>query len=319
MFHRTLISGGWQWLCNAHNCPRVLKNFQTKCLDYSNPSSSGRMANVVASYLSILLQSNTLTITSVETFSQGWATRAAEIIQIESFLTMLLRRAPGAAHSVATAIPSSGGLQRWPAAIPLHCCPGGQYDHNTLASQWSAGNLWPRVGSSAREQCAAWLHLHHQVLKTELLSILVQHKWTLDFVIMNHFQTLYPVNLFCSTYTRRPKESGNVWFQLGGAIPLTVLKYWCWRIVHPSVQRIKLSTTVGSSGGWKLKQLFLLILRSRVLLKFGFNPQVAQNSGRYHLPTILSAVALPFLVCRWGYWAEKSLSILWPFWNVAGG
>lgn len=50
-----------------------------------------------------------------------------------------------------------------------------------------------------------------------------------------------------------------------------------------------------------------------------FNFQVAQYSGRHHLPTVLSAAALPLLV-YWGrHWAEKGLPILWSFWKVAGG
>lgn len=45
-------------------------------------------------------------------------------------------------------------------------------------------------------------------------------------------------------------------------------------------------------------------------LLFGFNPQVAKNAGRHHLPSILPAAALPFPNCGGGYGAEKGLSLL---------
>lgn len=90
---------------------------------------------------------------------------------------MLLRWSSGAAHSVAAAVPASGGLQRRPAALPLHCRPGGQDDHITLASQWSDGDLWLRDGCPAGEQCAAWLHLHHQVKKIKILFVYIFVFW----------------------------------------------------------------------------------------------------------------------------------------------
>lgn len=73
---------------------------------------------------------------------------------------------------------------------------------------------------------------------------------TLQYVVVMGYNEPSPhtVNSFYSTSMWRPKESGSVWFLLGGAIPLAVLKYWSWRTAPPFVQRIKLSTTVGSSG-----------------------------------------------------------------------
>lgn len=114
-----------------------------------------------------------LAMAPVETFCWGWVMRENDVWRslLHFFPTMLLRWSSGAAHSVAAAVPASGGLQRRPAALPLHCRPGGQDDHLTLASQWSAGDLRPRDGCPAGEQCAAWLHLHHQVRKLKMLSI----------------------------------------------------------------------------------------------------------------------------------------------------
>lgn len=54
------------------------------------------------------------------------------------------------------------------------------------------------------------------------------------------------------------------------------------------------------------------------ILMLGFDFQVAQNSGRLHLPSVLPAAALRLPVCWGGYWAEKGLPILWSFWKVAG-
>lgn len=50
----------------------------------------------------------------------------------------------------------------------------------------------------------------------------------------------------------------------------------------------------------------------------GIYPQVAKNSGRNYLPPVLPAAALPFPVCWGGHGAEKSLSLLWPYWKMGG-
>lgn len=80
---------------------------------------------------------------------------------------------------------------------------------------------------------------------------------------------------------------------------------------------------VNNRGEFRLVTVTLFIvtyLRHSVLSLFsGVNPQVAKNSGRHHLPSVLLAAALPIPVCRGGYRAEKGLSLLWPLWKVAGG
>lgn len=50
----------------------------------------------------------------------------------------------------------------------------------------------------------------------------------------------------------------------------------------------------------------------------GIYPQVAKNSGRNYLPPVLPAAALPFPFCWGGHGAEKSLSLLWPYWKMGG-
>lgn len=81
-----------------------------------------------------------------------------------TFLSVLFRWSTGAAHPNTAAVTRTGSLQRWPAALPLHCSPGGQCHCFTLASQWSSGDLQSRKGSPVRQQCCAWLHFNHKVI-----------------------------------------------------------------------------------------------------------------------------------------------------------
>lgn len=77
---------------------------------------------------------------------------------------------------------------------------------------------------------------------------------------------------------------------------------------------------VNNRGEFRLVTVTLFIVTYlQESLFSGVNPQVAKDSGRHHLPSVLLAAALPFPVCGGGYRAEKSLSLLWPYWEVAGG